>query len=290
MRRGPLYMVIASLGFVGMVAFVKQARGQLDTFEVMLWRGVLAAPLVYLIARGQGGLKLHRRGLFAVRMALGTTAMFGAYFGAASLPVADHALIWRSQPLFVAALAPLFLGRGERPGGRVWGLLLAGLLGCGILLGPKVQLGAEGLVPGLVVLGGAGFAGAAHVAVRALNRTETPAALVFWFQIAIITVAGTGVALTTGLRLPPAEAWPWLVGASLASVVGQLFMTHAYRHDRAAVVSAAGYMAPVWAVGIDLTFFGLTPSPWALLGGAIIVGSSALLLFRGPKPQPVTAR
>lgn len=286
MRRGPLYMVIASLGFVAMVAFVKQARGQLGTFEVMLWRGLLAAPLVYLIARGRGGLRLHRKGLFGLRVLLGTTAMFGAYFGAASLPVADHALIWRSQPLFVAALAPLFLGKGERPDGRVWGLLLAGIAGCAILLGPKVQLGVQALVPGLVVLGGAGFAGAAHVSIRALNRTESPAALVFWFQIAIVTLAGAGAALTTGLHWPAAESWPWLVGASLASVVGQLFMTHAYRHDRAALVSAAGYMAPVWAVGVDLAFFGLTPSPWALLGGAIIIGSSALLLFGGAKPAP----
>ncbi|MCA9547433.1 MAG: DMT family transporter [Myxococcales bacterium] len=288
MRRGPLYMVIASLGFVAMVAFVKQARGQLSTFEVMLWRGLLAAPLVYLIARGQGGLRIHRRGLFLGRMVLGTAAMFGAYFGAAALPVADHALIWRSQPLFVAALAPLFLGHGERPGGRVWGLLLVGLVGCGVLLGPKVQLGAQALVPGMVVLAGAGFAGAAHVAVRALNRSETPAALVFWFQIAIITAAGLGAVSTTGLHWPPADAWPWLAGASLASVVGQLFMTHAYRHDRAAVVSAAGYMAPVWAVLVDLIFFGQAPGGWALLGGGLIVASSALLLVGGPRATPAT--
>ncbi len=278
MRRGPLYMLIASLGFTVMVACVKQARIELSTFEVMFWRGLIAAPLVYGVARGRGGLQIHRRGLFGLRLVLGTTAMFGAYQAAAGLPVADHSLIWRSQPLFVAALAPLFLGRGERPGARIWGLLAVGLVGCGVLLGPKLELGPAAWGPGLVALGGAAFAGAAHVSVRALNRTESPAALVFWFQIMVIATAAAGAGLSGGLPLPSAATWPPLIGAGVASVVGQLFMTHAYRHDRAAVVSAAGYMAPVWAVLIDVWVFGVSPSPWALLGGAIIIGSSAVLL------------
>jgi len=278
LRRGPTLMIFATLGFVLMVAFVKVARETMSTVDVMVWRGVFAVPIAWWFARGQR-FRLVQTKLFALRCVLGLCAMTCAYAAAKNLAVADLSLIWRMQPLFVAILAPIALGSREKGTRTVFIAMAGGLVGCVILFAPQLEGGS--LEWALLALAGAGLSGGAHVCLRRLNATDHSAVIVFWFQAVIVVVCGAAAFVTSGspFPLPDISLLPHLAGAGFAAAFGQLLMTRAYALDKATTVAVAGYMGPVWAVVVDIIAFALLPGWEVIVGGLIILGASAMLLF-----------
>ena len=276
-RLGPLLMVLAGLAFTVMISFVKVARSELTVVEVVLWRGLFAVPAVAMLAWGVRW-RLSRPGLFLVRAACGFSAMFLLFYAAKGLDITDHTLITKLQPLVIAALAPLFLGRGEGAGVFGWVLIGLGFAGSALIIGPELQVGSWF---GVAAATAPVFSAFAHMAVRRLTATDAPAALVLWFQVFVVCMAALGVWVWNGaFVLPPVHLWGALVGAGAAAALGQVLMTKAYSFDRAPLVSAAAYTTPLWAVLIDLVAWSTTPGWNAVVGGLLVVGAGLLLLLR----------
>ncbi len=291
LRRGPLLMAGATLAFTIMVGLVKVARTELSAMEIVLWRGVVGIPLAALLLRGQS-IRIHARRMMLARVVLGFAAMICFYTATKGLSVADHSLITKVQPLLVAGVAPLVLGAEERPGGRVFGALLLGMAGCALLLAPDLQGGGTW---GLWALGAAALSAMAHTALRALGRTDHPAVIVFWLQVAILPLSlALKIAWDGHLpRIPPVSLWGPIAGVGACAIVGQSLMTRAYRHDKAALVAGASYLAPLFGVVGDAAFFSTLPSVYTLIGGSLIVTSGiAVVLAREvpaaalPSPAP----
>jgi len=278
-------MTLAGLMFTVMLGTVVVARRELSSLDVLAWRGLTSLPLAYLLARG-AGLRLAHTRLFAVRAVLGFAAMFGFYQAARGLALTDLSLIHKLQPMLVAALAPLVLGRGERVDARVWLLIAVGLAGTAILLAPDLAVGST---YGLWAAGAAACSAGAHLSVRGLGRTDHPGAIVFWFHAAIGALAVASIGVTRGelLPLPPAHLWPYLVGCGVTALAGQLLMTHAYRIDRAAVVAGAAYSSPVWAVLGDLLVFAVLPAWNVYLGGALVIAAGIALIVSRDLPPAI---
>lgn len=283
-RRGPLYMIVASLLLTVMIAAVKVAREELGTFDVMVWRCATAMPLAWwLTRRGGAGLRVRNVRLMAVRCGLGFAAMACFFTATYGLALADVSILFKLQPIFVAGLAPLFLGRAERPTRRIFVVIALGLGGCALIVGPGL---AVGNVYGLWALGAAALGAGAHVALRGLGPTDHPSTIVFWYQASSLVLSVIGVGVVTGglPALPSAGLWPWLIVIGVSATLGQLVMSHAYRIEKASTVAAASYVGPVWAAAGDLILFGALPSGWALGGGALVVGAGLLLVF-APRPK-----
>jgi drug/metabolite transporter (DMT)-like permease len=234
------------------------------------------------------GLRLHNVSLFSLRAILGFGAMLAYFTAAHGIGVADLSLIGKMQPIVVAIIAPLLLGASEAAGGSVWLILLLGMSGCALILAPDVSIGST---YGLFALAGAVLSACAHVCVRGLSRTDDTRVQVFWFQGAVMVLAGAVMAIEDPslFGLPSAAMWPYLLGIAVAATAGQLSMTQAYAEDRAPVVAAASYAAPVWALLADLVVFSINPSWNVIIGGGIIVMAGLYLLFglRDPVAEPV---
>ena len=285
MRRGPLYITVAGILFTIMVSLVKIARAELDTVEVVFWRGFVAVPLAYVVAR-PAGLRLHNVRLFMVRVGLGFAAMFCFFTAAKGLAVADLTLISKLQPIAIAIAAPFFLGASERSGKLVWLLMATGLAGSALILAPELSVGSTF---GLWALSATMLAALAHIAVRALTRTDDPRVMVFYFMVGVM-VLSTATMMIEGRGLPEVpdlHLWPYLVGIGVAATGGQLLMTKAYAVDRATVVAAASYSTPIWALIADLTIFATVPGWTTAIGGLVIVSAGLYLLFgHGLPPEP----
>jgi len=253
------------------------------TLEVIWWRSLVAMPLAYLLAR-RVGVALVAWRTFALRAGFGFAAMTCFYFAAGGLAVTDLSILHKLQPILVALIAPLVLGRAERAGPMVWVVLVAGLAGCAILLAPDLRVGST---YGLWALAGAAASALAHVFVRALGDTDDPRTIVLWFMIVSFGLATSALIATTGalIHIPSPRLAVVLVAIGVSATAGQVLMTWAYHHDRAAVVAAAAYSAPLFAAVIDVVAFATTPSPHVLIGGAIIVGAGLVLLVRSAAPM-----
>lgn len=273
---GPLLMVAASLALVIMTALVKIAREELSGAEIVLWRGVLSAPVLLVLARGEG-LRLRAPGAFALRLLFGFGAMVAFATAARGLSLLDLNLVGKLRPILIAVAAPLVLGRRERAGGPEWASVGLGFAGCALIVGPDLAVGSWYGVWALLAVA---LSSAAHISLRALGGTDRALPIVFWFHLGIAALALPTLLLArTGLRLPPARLWPVLVGVAAFATVGQLLMTRAYALDTAPTVAAATYVGPVWSLLGDMAVFGTVPSPAAVAGGALVVGASLWLVL-----------
>ena len=269
-------MMLAALAFTIMLACVKLMRTSLSAAEVMWWRGLVSLPILMWMLR-QTGARLVNRRVLGLRCVLGIGAMFCFYTAASGLAVSDLALIHKLQPILIAVMAPLVLGAAERSGWRVALVLVAGLVGCAVLLAPKLDVG---LAPGLWGLAATVFSAGAHLSVRHLARTDRPAPVVFWFHVTLTLVALAIHGVASG-SLPrfPTDLWVPLGVCGVAAAFGQLLMTRAYALDRAAPVAAAAYVGPLWALAADVVVFGVLPGGNALVGGAIIIAAGLWLVL-----------
>jgi drug/metabolite transporter (DMT)-like permease len=275
-RRGPAYMMLASLAFTIMVASVKHLRHELSALEVLLWRASLSVPLAAILARGRI-FCVKSPGLLGARVILGFGAMACFFTAAAGLSLSDMAFLSKLQPVLIVLLAPVLLGTHERVGRGVFGIVALGLAGTVLLVGPALAVGNR---YGLWALGAALLSSGAHLTVRALRKYASAPAIVFWFQLGAACLALTllPLLLGTGPRWPQARLWPALLVCGGSATLGQVLMTRAYAVEKAGVVGAASYVAPVWGVAGDAVLYGLWPSATAWLGGGLIVAAGWWLL------------
>jgi drug/metabolite transporter (DMT)-like permease len=275
-RRGPAYMMLASLAFTIMVASVKVLSRELSALEVLLWRASLSVPLAALLARGRI-LRVKSPGLLGARVVLGFAAMACFFTAAAGLSLADMAFLSKLQPVVIVLLAPVVLGTHERVGRGVFGIVVLGLSGTALLVGPALAVGNR---YGLWALGATLFSSGAHLTVRALRKYASAPTIVFWFQLgaACLALAFLSLMLGTGPRWPAAQLWPALLVCGGSATLGQVLMTRAYAVEKAGVVGAASYVAPVWGVAGDAVLFGVWPSATAWVGGGLIIAAGLWLL------------
>jgi drug/metabolite transporter (DMT)-like permease len=266
---GPILMILASLAFTLMVACVKVARAEMSALEIATWRGLSSIPLAWLLARGASR-HVQAKGWLGLRVVFGFGAMTCFFTSAKGLPIADLSLIGRLQPLLIALAAPLILGVAERSDRRIWGLMLVGVAGCSVILGPGL---AVGNVYGLWALAAIALSTVAHITLRALGATDDPRIVVMVFQIGVTILALLSTSLITGsLPSPPRQGlWLPLLGVGVLATFGQLLMTQGYALATAARVSAASHTSPVWGIGVDIVLFSLWPSPSMILGGTVVM-------------------
>lgn len=113
LRRGPVYMVLASLLFTIMIGTVKIARQEMSPFAIMFWRAAFSLPLSLAFAWPRGLHMTNRAGM-VLRGLFGFGAMACFFTAARGLTLADLTIISKLQPILVALSAPLALGAAER--------------------------------------------------------------------------------------------------------------------------------------------------------------------------------
>ena len=273
---GPVLMFLAQVAFTVMVVFVKIARTELSTFEVAFWRSIVATPLLMLMYRNVSWQIRDRKTIF-LRIVLGFGALCSFFAAAKGLSIADLSLISKIQPILIAILAPLLIGKAEKASRQLWGLMAMAMIGCAILLAPSLEVGSK---YGIFAIFAAIFSAHAHVFIRRL-RKEHPGIIVLWFQTGSGILAFFACLLTLqNIPTPPSHLWIPLVGVGLMATLGQLLMTLAYKRNKAATVALASYAGPLVAVGADVVAFGVFPTPNVYVGGSIVVLAGIMLLWK----------
>ncbi len=268
-------MLLAGIFFTIMITAVKIAREELSAFSIIFWRSLVGVLFTLALLRSQVRWP-SRPALVALRALLGFAGMACVFTSARGLSIGDLSVLHKLQPLIVGAMAPWFLGVGERPG-RVWGALLAGFAGALLVIGPDLSIGNW---YGMWAVLGAFFSAAAHVTIRSLGRDHDPGTVVLWFQALGIPCAfGAQWLSERAMPLPSATTWALIVLIAFCATAGQFCMTTAYKLDKAARIAAISYAAPLWGFLADVVVFGASPRRAAVLGGSLVVGAGLWLVF-----------
>ncbi len=283
--RGILAMLVAVALFSAMDAIIKDLRADYGAMQILFCRMAFAAlPLAWLI-HAQGGvaaLRTRRLGGHVGRTLLVMAALFCFFHAFGSMALADVYAISYAAPLLITALGAPMLG--ERVGPARWAAVAVGFLGVLVILRPGGGMISAG---GAVALAGTVLYALNAILLRQLSRTDTNAAILFYFTV-------TGTAVTGALALPFGWVWPsaadWAVLAAVGVIggVAQIFITQSFRLAPVAVVSPFQYSSMLWGLIYGLGLFGDVPDGTTLLGAAILIATGLAVLHRetrGPAPD-----
>lgn len=256
--------------------------------------GVGALVALAFALRTGASLKTKSMKLSLARSAFGTVSMVLTFYalGQPGLAVGDAATLFATAPLFIAMLAPMFLG--ERVDSRLWGLLVAAFFGAALIAGPHL---ASEPVPAIAALCAALFSAFAMMFLRLMRsgrgagEPESSEAIALHFAVFSFIVH---VALSlSDLRVPTLVDCFFLALTGLSGGLAQLAMTRAYALAEAPKLGATSYLGPVLSFLGAILFLGERPRLMQLGGVMMVIGAGIMLALsaaRGPsKSAPKSA-
>ena len=269
-----IYLKLASLVlFCTMDAMVKALGDTYGSFQLMLFRSIIAmAPLAFLIWRA-GGIKIvrsNRPWLQFVRIVVGFGSMFGFFYVFPRMPLVEAYAISFAAPFFMVALAVPLLG--EEVGWRRWTAVAVGFVGVIVMLEPW---GISLHLMSLLVLGATFCYSLSTVMVRLASRYDHDAVTLFWFS-AVSSVASLLLGIPEWIWPTPID-WVWLVLLGLLGGVAQILVTRAWRLAPAAILAPFDYSSIVLAMLFGYLWFKEEPSWTVWLGLPLVIGSGLYL-------------
>lgn len=282
-----ILLKVASIAiFVGMQVFIKLA-GQLPAGQIVFFRSFFAIlPILVLLAwRGEIATAVHtsRPGRHIFRGMVGVSSMWLGFFALTRLPLPEAIMLNYAQPLLVVVISALLLGETVRL--FRWSAVIIGFAGVLIVSWPKLTLfgSAEGIGSDEALGVGAALVAAAISAVallqvRSLVATEKSSTVVIWFSM----TAAAAALLTLPFGWAPLTPWQIfvLVMCGFCGGVAQILMTEAYRHASVATVAPFEYSSILFGFVAAYFIFADVPTLHTVVGGAIIIGSGLLIIWR----------
>ncbi len=274
--RGVGLMVLAVGLYSVMDALVKWLGPAYPTLQLVFFRSLAAfIPIAFVLWRSGSlaGLRTRRPLGHLLRALSGLTSLSLFFYAYTHMPLANVVAISFAAPLLVTALsAPLL---GERVGWRRWSAVSIGFLGVLIMVKPD-----SGVFDRIALLALAATVCYALVIVfiRKLSRTETSAAIVFYYALSSTLVAGAFMPFLW--VMPDLEGWVLLILLGLVGGVAQIAMTNAFRLADVSIVAPFDYTHIIWAALLGYFIWGEAPGNSIWVGTAIVMASGIYILYR----------
>jgi drug/metabolite transporter (DMT)-like permease len=263
---------------VTLAVAAREAGKLLHVFQVVEIRSLIGialfAPMV-VAGGGLGAMRTRHFGRHLARNVVHYAAQSLWFLAILLIPIAEVVAIEFTMPVWVALLAALFLHE-KLTATRLVAVAL-GVAGVLIIVRP----GLDHVVIGqaIALLAAVGFAGSV-ILVKALTRTDSVVAIIFWMLIVQSVIGAVPAALVW--QAVPAAAWPWLVIIAVCGTYSHFCMAHALRHaDTTTVVPIDFLRVPLTAAAAWLVFaerFDI----FTLIGGAVILAGNLVNLRRDP--------
>ncbi|HUS53035.1 MAG TPA: DMT family transporter [Thermohalobaculum sp.] len=278
--RAALWMIGAIASFTLMAVAGREVSGDLDTFELMMYRSLIGAVIVTAIGAGTGRLpqlRTRRLRLHVIRNIFHFTGQNLWFYGVAVIPLAQLFAFEFTTPLWVALLAPLVLGEAMTRTRAM--AILVGFLGLLIVARPGLSpLGVGHLAAALSAIAFAGNL----LSTKQLSRTETVWAILFWMTWIQLLFGLVCAGYDGDISLPQAESVIWVVIVGLCGLTAHLSITSALRCAPASIVSPMDFARlPIIAI-VAMVLYD-EPLEIAVFAGAALILAGNMMNIRAAK-------
>jgi drug/metabolite transporter (DMT)-like permease len=219
-------------------------------------------------------LRTHSLWRQCVRAGCLVVATLCAFSALRFLPLTEFTSITFSSPLIVALIAGPLLG--EWLGFKRVIAVLIGFAGVLVVTRP----GSHGVHPAVLLAGVTACANAFYsVATRLVAGHDSPETTLFYTGLvgSLLMVPIVPFVWTTPTSAP---VWLAMVGLAAFGALGHWLLILAHKRAPASIVAPFFYVQLLWATLLGWLVFGEVPDRWALVGGAIVMGSGLYLLSR----------
>ena len=277
-RRAALWMIGAIISFTSLAVAGRAISGQLDTFEIMLYRSIMGFGIVLAVAKSVGTLSeidLKHFRLHLLRNIFHFTGQNLWFFALPLIPLAQLFALEFTSPIWVLLLAPFFLGEGL----TLRKIAIAALGFIGVLIVARPEIGAVNIGIIAATCAAIGFAGAA-ILTRKLTVQNSLTKILF-FLTGLQIIFGLLCAGYDGdIALPSVAAAPWLILIGAAGLAAHFCMTKSLSLAPASLVMPVDFARlPLIAV-IGVVFYGESLDFYLVLGAALILAANYLNLKR----------
>lgn len=272
---GILLMIMAAF-FFALMAFVIKLLDNIPLLEIVLFRNIpsmIIIPIIILMKKdipilGKNKPFLFLRGFFG---ALGVTAMFYTY---TTMSITDSTAIQRLSPFFIIIMSIIFLK--EKYNFSQTPFILLAFIGALFVIKPGFR---ADILPAFVALLSAILMGAAHIVIRYLRLSDNYWVIINYY--AYITGVSSAILLfwQGNFVIPDLLNFIYLIIIGLAAIGTQIGITLAYRYAPASMVAPYLYTQIIFAAILEITFLGVIPDLWSIIGATIII-ISGIFHFR----------
>ncbi len=276
MKRHYLFAITAPV-FWSLAGVVVKSLEQATEWQINFYRCLSLALFVAAVTL----IRYRRSTLTVLRMGGLKTLMSGALLSGAMLcnvvalkytTVAVAVFVMAAAPILAALLGRLFLGEEVRA--RVWISIVLAVLGIGIMVGGRLQIGDT--VGVAVAILGIVFFGVYAVSLRVGKNVDMTPAVFYGGAIGTAVSFSVSIGTGVGLAIPWIEAmWCTLLGVVQLGLGSVLFALAAQGVPAVQLTLFAlgePLLAPVWV----WLMLGDVPTMTTLLGGAVLFAALAL--------------
>lgn len=260
-------MTISSLSFAIMSLMVRLS-GDIPLFEKVLFRNLISLIIALAIViknRDSVFGKPENRKYLILRGLTGLAGVMLYFYSLKHLKISDATMLNKLSPFFVIIFASMFLK--ERMNRHQIFAIVVAFLASLLIIKPQFDVS---LLPSLLGLGSALFAGFAYAIIRLLKmRDESSGTIVFYFSL-ISLIITLPLALINFVIPGPGQLL-YLLGIGVFAAFGQLFMTQAYFYARASDIAPYKYLHVLFAALIGILFLGEIIDIYSIIGSLIIV-------------------
>ena len=207
-----------------------------------------------------------------MRAVIGFISLATFFMAIQRIPLGSAISIRYLGPIFGAVMAYYFLKEKVSPL-QWWGFVVAF---AGVLLLKGFDLRID-MISLLLVLISAATVGIVFVLLRYLSLREHYLTIINYFMMA--NLIGS-LFFVYQWRMPVAGEWWPVVGIGIFGLIGQVFMTRAFRLEEASVLAPFKYMELVYALLMGFFFFGETYS-WIPFSGIVLIITGMMLNVYG---------
>ena len=261
-------MLGAVASFSCMAVGGREVAGQLDTFELMFCRSLIAVAILIpfgLATRRLTEVRTNRLGLHLVRNLFHFTAQNLWFYALAFIPLAQLFAIEFTTPIWIALLAPLLLGEALTR----WRVIAAVLGFTGILVIAQPGYAPLNIGHLTAALSTLGFCGSIMMT-KALSRTETTYCILFWLAVTQAFYGAVTVLHDGEMTMPGMDVLHWVVLVGVCGLTAHICLTRALMLAPASVVAPMDFARlPIIAVVGWLVY--LEPLTLAVAGGAALI-------------------
>ena len=271
--KGILLIILSAFGFAMMSAFVKLS-GDLPSMQKSFFRNIVS----FIIAFGM--ILYHKESFFGkkenqklllMRSALGTLGVVLNFYAIDHLILSDANMLNKLSPFFVILFCAIFLK--EKLQLRHIAIIAVGFLGSLLIIKPAFNVD---VIPYIIGLLSAIFAGAAYTCVRAIGSREKHYTVVFYFScFSVITILPFMMA---SYRPMTWLQFIYLMLAGMFATIGQFGITLAYKYAPAKEISIFDYSNIIFSAIISMVIFDQLPDALSILG-YIVIFSASLYMF-----------
>ena len=280
---------------------IKLLSGDYPVHQALALRGIVAVPIlgiVVALTSGYRALLSPRAGWLSLRGLTLMVCYTTYYLAFPSMPLANVVALYFTVPLFVTALAVLFLG--EKVGVRRWTATAVGFIGILIIVRPLTdQFDLASLLP----IASALTYTIAALMTRRMGVSESAPVMSFYQNLMYLftalvlaaifgggAFAGSGNPsvefLVRGWVTPSPRDFALLAACGVIAALGATLLTQAYRLAEANFVAGFEYSAIIWATLGGYWFWREVPDAYAWIGMALIVAAGIYTLFRERRVAP----